>query len=82
MSSEVAANCGCGVLVKGDVDARTREFVHQFFFPARSNRSVAPPPTTEFGDICLATLPPDSRNWQVVCPACGRAIPIEPKTGA
>jgi hypothetical protein len=81
MRVKVVAGCRpeCGVLVQGEVEISSREFVHRFFFPARTLGAVAPP-ETEVEEVRLTTFAPDSKTWRVECPVCGGAIPIEAPT--
>jgi hypothetical protein len=83
MLVKVVASCppDCGVLVQGEVETSTREFVHRFFFPARAVGAVAPS-RTEVEEMRLVTFPPDSKDWVVNCPVCGRPIRVEPSAAA
>lgn len=77
MRANVFASCqgGCGVRVEGEVETSSREFIHRFLFPAGAGKLEAPP--TEFQEVRLATFPPDSKDWFVDCPSCGKRIRID-----
>jgi hypothetical protein len=78
MRVKVVASCRpeCGVLVQGEVETTSREFIHRFLFPAHAVGAVAPP-RTEVEEMRLVTFSPDSKDWQVDCPVCGRPIRFE-----
>lgn len=75
MQVKVVASCRpeCGVLVQGDVETTSREFIHRFLFPARAT-GAAVPPRTEVDEMRLVTFSPDSKDWSVDCPVCGNPI--------
>jgi hypothetical protein len=79
MRVKIAASClpPCGVLVQGEVETSSREFLHRFAFPAPAARSIDAP-RTEVEEMRLATFAPDSKDWFVDCPLCGRPIAIDP----
>ncbi len=79
MQVKVVASCRpeCGVLVQGEVETTSREFIHRFLFPARTAGSIAPP-RTEVEEMRLVTFSPDSKDWVVPCPACGSPIRFDP----
>jgi hypothetical protein len=80
--SRIVARCTppCEVRLEGDIDARSREFIHRFVLPPGAASGAGP--RTEVGDVHLATLSPDSKNWLVPCPLCGRPISFDPEKGA
>lgn len=80
--ARIVANCPapCGVRLEGEVDPVSREFVYRFLFPEGSG-SAAAVPRTEVAGTHLATFAPDSKDWFVPCPACGRRIPFGAPAG-
>ena len=78
MRVKVVASCRpeCGVLVQGEVETTSREFIHRFLFPARAVGTVAPP-RTEVDEMRLVTFSPDSKDWLLDCPGCGNPIPFD-----
>jgi hypothetical protein len=81
MRAKIVASCTprCGVLVQGEVETSTREFIHRFAFPAGSAGGVKVA-LTEVDDARLTTFAPDSKYWYVECPLCGSKIRIEAVT--
>jgi hypothetical protein len=79
MRVKVVASCRpeCGVLVQGEVETTSREFIHRLLFSARAVGAVAPP-RTEVDEMRLVTFPSDSKDWLVDCPVCGSPIRYEP----
>jgi hypothetical protein len=77
MLLKVNASCRpeCGVLVRGEVETTSREFIHRFTFPA--GMGVPGPPRTEVEETLLATFGPDSKHWFVPCPGCGAMIRLD-----
>jgi hypothetical protein len=62
--------------VEGEVESASREFIHRFLLPegsANGGRAAR----TEVEGIQLATFAPDSKEWFVTCPLCGRPIRLD-----
>jgi hypothetical protein len=78
MRVKIVASCltRCGVLVQGEVETSTREFIHRFAFPTSAADAIAIP-RTEVEEMRLVTFAPDSKDWYVDCPLCGTPIRIE-----
>ena len=80
MRVKIVASCtpSCGVLVQGEVETSTREFIHRFAFPASGGGVKTT--RTEVDDVRLATFAPDSKDWYLECPSCASKIRIDAVT--
>jgi len=63
--------------VEGEVESGSREFIHRFLLPEGSANGVRGAARTEVEGIQLATFAPDSKEWFVTCPLCGRSIRLD-----
>jgi hypothetical protein len=75
MITLVEGKCSCGVVVKGELDEKSRECIHRFILPPGAEDSVQAP-RTEVEEVHLVTFALDSRAWSLVCPLCGKEIRI------
>ncbi|MGH9369341.1 MAG: hypothetical protein ACRD3M_16930 [Thermoanaerobaculia bacterium] len=55
------------------MEIASREFLHRFLFPERAGGSIGVA-STEVEEMHLATFAPDSKDWFVPCPLCGKPI--------
>jgi len=68
--------CKCGVVVNGDLDDASREYVHRYSLP-ETMAGVARARATEVEGIRLVTFAPGD-DWSVECPLCRSTILLSP----
>lgn len=76
MIVKAQGKCSCGVVVKGELDETSREYIHSFSLPPGMPVSVKVR-ATEVSGVRLVTFAPGD-EWNVECPICRSRILLAP----